>query len=88
MSKLITFSLMASHNKEMKYSLTYDQYFEFRGLIEFGGEKKIGNYRLEVSNGYLTHFKKSSGQPSYTMSLDGVKEVLDEAEDKFLNDSK
>ncbi len=82
MDKIISFSLMAEHGKPMKYDLTFDQFIDFRCLLLLGGEKTIGPHRLEVKGGYLNHYKKSSGQPSYSIPLDGALDILDRAEEE------
>jgi len=77
---IISFSLMAEHGSPITYNLTFKQFIEFRCLIQLGGEKTIGHHRLAVSGGYLNHYKKSGGQPSYSIELDGALDILDRAE--------
>ena len=85
MDKNISFSLMAEHRNLMHYHLTYDEFIDFRCLIQLGGKKTIGNYRLEVKDGFLTHYKKSVDQPAYSIELDGALEILDRAEEEARN---
>jgi hypothetical protein len=82
----ITFELMAIHEKTLRYSLSLEEYLEFRGLIMFGGEKVINGHYLGSDKEHLSHYKLSSFTSAcYSVPLKGVLDHLDEREEYELN---
>lgn len=64
----------------MKYHYSRDRLKELKELVIKGGNAVIGNDYLQCSNGYLRHFKHGKFEgPNYSMPLDGMLEIIDEA---------